>query len=219
MYFWQANVWPGILTDEQVAGKFKFSLGLARNFAVIKTCNMSQFKVVLTPICDWRMDSVFIDRDYMCILLFQFPRTIYYVYFVSVLPLKEKCTCLYFILKNVVWPLGALLFLNMWDTLKKIVVEFQAAFEMLDIKGTGKISIAQLPNTIRCLDPTAKHADINNMKKLLDKDGINSNLCQVVCYLNIRIQRCASFTKWNRYLDRAATPHLFISTKSHIIIY
>lgn len=79
--------------------------------------------------------------------------------------------------------------------LKKIVVEFQAAFEMLDIKGTGKISIAQLPNTIRCLDPTAKHADINNMKKLLDKDGINSNLCQVVCYLNIRIQRCASFTK------------------------
>lgn len=56
---------------------------------------------------------------------------------------------------------------------------------MLDIKGTGKISIAQLPNTIRCLDPTAKHADINNMKKLLDKDGINSNLCQVVCYLKV----------------------------------
>ncbi|XP_048732605.1 uncharacterized protein LOC125649266 [Ostrea edulis] len=51
------------------------------------------------------------------------------------------------------------------------ISEFQAAFEMLDIKGTGKISIAQLPNTIRCLDPTAKHADINNMKKLLDKDG------------------------------------------------
>lgn len=42
---------------------------------------------------------------------------------------------------------------------------------MLDVKGTGKVSINQLSGIIKSIDPTAKRPDINSMKKLLDKDG------------------------------------------------
>ncbi|XP_062620982.1 calcium-binding protein LPS1-alpha-like [Saccostrea cucullata] len=51
------------------------------------------------------------------------------------------------------------------------ISEFRAAFEMLDTRGIGKVSISQLPNIIRNIDPTANRSDINNMTKLLNKDG------------------------------------------------
>ncbi|XP_061172583.1 calmodulin-like [Saccostrea echinata] len=51
------------------------------------------------------------------------------------------------------------------------ITEFRAAFEMLDTSGTGKVAISQLPDIIRKIDPTARRSDINNMAKLLNKDG------------------------------------------------
>nr|XP_022334736.1 calcium-binding protein LPS1-alpha-like [Crassostrea virginica] len=51
------------------------------------------------------------------------------------------------------------------------VTEFRAAFDMLDVRGAGRISIKQLPGIIKSIDPSARQSDMRNMTKLLDNDG------------------------------------------------